>query len=181
MELAIEEQVTREEVLTRDWVRIYRDEAKFPDSDKLMERIVLSHTGAACILALTADDKVVLVEQYRYAAQETLYEIPAGKNDTWQAGAEETARRELAEETPYTSGKLEFICDFYVAPGYSDELISLYKATDLMKDSTLTLDEDESLRVQLVSKDEARKMLQTGKIRDAKTIIALQYWLCLDE
>jgi len=177
MDLTIEKRVNRENILTRDWLKIYVDEATFGPETKHVERVVIEHPGAACILAITPDDEVVLVAQYRYATGETLYEIPAGKNDTWKTDFSITAARELAEETPYTAGKLEFIYQFYIAPGYSDELISLYKATDLKKNSTLTLDEDESLQVRLYNKAEIKEMLNDGRICDGKTIIALQHWL----
>jgi len=181
MQLAVEKQVERTRILQRDWLAIYVDQVALSQSDKVVERIVVEHPGAACILALTADDEVVLVEQYRYAASTALYEIPAGKNDTWGLDTAATARRELAEETPYTAGKLELLYDFYIAPGYSDERIALYKATELEQNSTLNPDEDEVLRLKLCKKAEVKAMLQDGRIRDAKTIIALQYWLYSDE
>jgi ADP-ribose pyrophosphatase len=181
MDLTIEKQIERTSILQRDWLAIHVDTVAIEETGNVAERIVVEHPGAACILALTDANEVVLVEQYRYAASTALYEIPAGKNDTWDANTEETARRELAEETPYTAGKLELLYDFYIAPGYSDERIALYKATALKQNSTLSPDEDEVLHVKLCQKAEVRAMLRDGRIRDAKTIIALQYWLYEDE
>lgn len=180
MSVVIEKKISETFVLNRDWIRVQVDQIQFDQSTKTAERIVITHPGAACILAVTDDEKVLLVSQYRYPTKQALYEIPAGKVDNWSNDYYQTAARELAEETPFTAEKLELLYTFYVAPGYCNEYLHLYKATGLQKNSALSLDEDEFLHVEYFSKDEVKAMLHDGTIRDAKTIIALQYWLYED-
>jgi len=177
MSVMIEKQIKSQTVVERDWLKIKVDEIQFEKGEQTSERILLEHPGAACLLAITDDEKVLLVEQYRYPTKQVLYEIPAGKNDTWDGSFFETAQRELAEETPYTAKKLELLYTFYVAPGYCNEYLHLYKATGLEKNSQLDLDQDEFLSVSYFTKAEIQTMMANGTIRDAKTIIALQYWL----
>ena len=182
MTVVIENTVHEDVILERDWIRIQVDTIRFEGSDKEAERIILKHPGAACILPITDDNKVVMVSQYRYATGHTLYEIPAGKVDEWEnRDFLETAKRELAEETPFTAENLEFLYSFFPVAAYCNEKIYMYKATGLKRNSQLELDDDEYLSLHYFTKAEAKEMLQTGKIIDAKTIIALQHWVYKDE
>ncbi len=138
-----------------------------------VEREVLRHPGAAVLLAVTEERKVVLVRQYRHAAGEFLLEAPAGTIDPGEEPAQ-TARRELVEETGYYPNRLEKLTEFFPSPGVLEELMHLYVATELER-RVGSLDDDESLEPVELEWDRALS-LEIGKdVRDAKTIIALSY------
>lgn len=138
-----------------------------------VEREVLRHPGAAVLLAVTEERKVVLVRQYRHAAGEFLLEAPAGTIDPGEEPAE-TARRELVEETGYFPNRLEKLTEFFPSPGVLEELMHLYVATELER-RVGSLDDDESLEPVELAWEQALS-LEIGKdVRDAKTIIALSY------
>lgn len=139
-----------------------------------VEREVLRHPGAAVLLPVTHDGRVVLVRQYRYAAGEFLLEAPAGTIDPGER-PEETARRELVEETGYFPKRLEKLVEFYPSPGILEEKMHLFAATDL-EERTQSLDEDESLEVVELPWEEAMALVAGVDVRDAKTIIALSYF-----
>lgn len=142
-------------------------------SGMTVEREVLRHPGAAVLLAVTADRRVVLVRQYRHAAGETMLEAPAGTIDPGES-PEETARRELVEETGYFPRRLEKLAEFYPSPGILEELMHVFLATDL-EPREGSLDDDESLvRVELPM-DEALALEIGTDVRDGKTIIALSF------
>ncbi len=139
-----------------------------------VEREVLRHPGAAVLLPVTNDGRVVLVRQFRYAAGEFLLEAPAGTIDPGER-PEETASRELVEETGYFAKRLEKLVEFYPSPGILEEKMYLFAATDL-EARTQSLDEDESLEVVELPWDDAMALVPGVDVRDAKTIIALSYF-----
>jgi ADP-ribose pyrophosphatase len=135
------------------------------------------------ILALDADDRVALVRQWRLAADDALLEIPAGGLDLTVDGSKEdpavAARRELEEETGVRAGSWRKLGAFYSAPGFTDELMHLYLATDLSPagdDGRLGPDEDERLILEWRPWREAVTAAEAGEIRDAKSIVGL-FWL----
>ena len=164
------------EIFSGHVVKLYVDNVRLPNK-KMAKREVVRHAGAACVLAVTSKNKVVLVKQYRHATGETLYEIPAGKLDQEGENAAEAALRELAEETPYTAQEVVLLHTFFTSPGFCDEKIYLYQAKKVKKDSTLSADEDEFVNTVVWDKKKVKKALKQHKIQDAKTIIALQSWL----
>lgn len=157
-------------------VDVYLDTVSLPNGHTA-SRDVVRHPGAVCILAITDDDKVVLVKQFRHPCGKVLLEIPAGKLDHKDEHPEQCALRELAEETPYTSTHIVHLHTFYTAAGFCDEIIHLYKASRLLKNSSLTTDEDEFLDVTYLTKEETKHAIAHKKIEDSKTLIALQHWL----
>jgi ADP-ribose pyrophosphatase len=133
---------------------------------------MIRHPGAAAIVPLKNDGKVVMIKQFRHAAGGFIYEIPAGKLHPGEDPIH-CATRELEEEIGYVAGRLERLTSIYTAPGFTDEVIHIYKATD-MTPGRQHLDRDEVLEVFEVSLKEAIRMIGAGLIRDAKTIVGLQ-------
>lgn len=163
-----EERIEGEVLFEGRMLRVVRDTVRLPNGLQT-SREVVRHPGAVAIIALQ-DQHVLLVRQYRYAiAQETL-EIPAGKIDP-QEPPLDCAVRELREETGYR-GTMEHISTFYTTPGFSDEVMHLFLARDLVWDP-LTPDEDEFIGVERIPWDEAIQMAQENEFNDAKTILGI--------
>jgi ADP-ribose pyrophosphatase len=133
---------------------------------------VVRHPGAAAVVPLKDDDTVILIKQFRHAAGGFIFEIPAGK---LHPGEEPTvcATRELEEEVGYLPDRLELLSSIFTAPGFTDEVIHIYKATGLTV-GRQQLDRDEVLEVIEMPLREAVRMIETGEIRDAKSIVGLQ-------
>jgi len=150
-------------------------QVKLPDG-KTSRREVVEHPGAAAVIA-EHEQKIPLLLQYRYPTGEALLEIPAGKIDKGEA-PEDCARREMLEETGYAvEGKLKLLTKFYTSPGFCDEVIYLYYADEIEKKSDLTGDSEENLHLLMLSREEILSMLKDNRIKDAKTIIGLQWLL----
>jgi ADP-ribose pyrophosphatase len=145
--------------------------------DKILEgeitydREVVHHPGSAVIVPLFDDGTIALVRQYRHPAVRYLLEIPAGTLDGNES-PEEGAARELKEELGYKAGRLEKLSEFFVSPGFCEEKMWLYLATDLTE-STQELEADELIEVVRLPLRQALEMISDGEIEDAKTIIGL--------
>ncbi|MFH4356110.1 MAG: NUDIX hydrolase [Neisseriaceae bacterium] len=172
----LEKKLKSDPIYKGGFITISRDQIKLPNGNKSY-RIVINHPGAACVLATTSDNQVILVKQFRYAVGEALLEIPAGKLDSKTEEPAKCAMRELAEETPYPAESVTLLRTFYTAPGFCDEKMVLFRAYGVKKNSQLQPDPDEILQVVLFSPEEARTAIQQGRIKDAKSLIALEYWL----
>ena len=133
---------------------------------------VVRHPGAAAVVPLKDDGTVVLIRQFRQAAGGFIYEIPAGKLHPGEDPMA-CAARELEEEIGYRAGKLELLSSILTAPGFTDEVIHVYKGTG-MTAGKQQLDRDEVLEVIELPLLEAISMIETGAIRDAKSIVGLQ-------
>ncbi|MBD0335254.1 MAG: NUDIX hydrolase [Cyanobacteria bacterium Co-bin13] len=128
------------------------------------------HPGGALVIPLTAEGKLVLVRQYRFALQGRLLEFPAGTIEPGVAAAE-TVLREIEEETGYRAQTWKSIGKFPLAPGYSDEIIYAFVATDLEKlETPPDMDEDEDMEVVLMTPAELEKAILAGEAIDAKSI-----------
>ncbi|MFC6170718.1 NUDIX hydrolase [Loigolactobacillus jiayinensis] len=147
-----------------------------PNGQKAQREIV-RHPGAAAIMALTTDQRMVFVEQWRQPLQQVTLEVPAGKIDARDANPEATAWRELNEEAGYTAQLLTLQAKFYSSPGFADEQMWLYRATDIQPVTTrLALDDDEFLQLHELTLAQAQAQIKAGVICDAKTLIAVQFW-----
>jgi ADP-ribose pyrophosphatase len=135
-------------------------------------REVVFHPGAVAIVPLLPDGRVIMVRQYRHATGEVLLELPAGTRDQPGEAPIETAARELIEETGYRAGQLTHLADFYTAPGFCNELMSLFVATDLTPGDQHLM-HDEAIGVEAIALDAAHALIADGTIRDAKTIVGL--------
>lgn len=149
------------------------DEVLCPNGHK-SKREVVRHCQASCIIAKVGD-KFILEEQYRYPYDEIILEFPAGKLDPGEDPLE-AAKRELEEETGYRAEKMEFLGDIYPSVAYTDEVISLYLAEGLEKGER-HLDENEAINLHLYTLEEIKAMVKGGRIKDAKTICGLAYYL----
>lgn len=134
---------------------------------------VIRHPGAAAIVPIQADGTVLLLSQYRHAVGGRIWEIPAGTLDPGET-PEVCARRELVEETGFDAGCWEKLGEITPVPGYSDERIHLYLASELTV-AEQALDDDEILEVHTRPFSEAIDMIHTGKIQDAKSICGLLF------
>ena len=140
------------------------------------------HPGAVAIVAVDADDQVLLVRQYRNPAGRVLLEVPAGTLDRGPDGSIEdpalAARRELEEETGYRAGTWRLLSRFFTAPGFTTEQMTLYLATDLRPadGDRLGPDEDERLHLVRLPWRDAVAAAERGEIEDAKSIVGL-FWL----
>ena len=133
---------------------------------------VVRHPGAAAVVPIKDDGTVILIRQFRHAAGGFIYEIPAGKLHPGE-DPKVCAVRELEEEVGYRTDKLELLSSIFTAPGFTDEVIHIYKATGLTT-GRQQLDRDEVLEVIEMPLREAIGMIETGAIRDAKSIVVLQ-------
>ncbi|MFN2601289.1 MAG: NUDIX hydrolase [Gemmatimonadaceae bacterium] len=149
------------------------DEVRFPD-ETIGELEMVRHSGASAVVPLLdrgRELQVVLVRQYRYAADGYIYEIPAGRLAPGET-PESCASRELKEETGYSAGGFRKLTTIYTTPGFTDERIHLFVAERLTPGKPAH-EPDEFLELHLVSLSEAVDMVKAGKVVDAKTCIAL--------
>jgi ADP-ribose pyrophosphatase len=143
---------------------------RLPDG-ALTKREVIRHPGAVAIVALDTDQNVLLVKQFRSGASQTMLEIPAGLLERGEA-PDACALRELREETGFAARQMEALGGLHTAPGYTNEYIHLYYATDLIA-APLAQDADEFIEVQRVPFQQALSMIERSNITDAKSVIGL--------
>jgi ADP-ribose pyrophosphatase len=135
------------------------------------QREVIVHRGAVALVPMVDRDHVCLVENHRYSVGKTLLEVPAGTIDPGET-PEQTAVRELGEETGYRAGRMLRLRDWYVSPGVMSEQMFLFLCEDLQPGPT-DLQADEQLKPVIVPWDEALRMIDGGRIEDAKTMLSL--------
>ena len=140
-------------------------------SGNVTKREIMEHGGAVSILPILPDGKIGMIKQWRSATQEYLWELPAGGLEKGE-NPEECARRELIEEIGYEIGKLTLLFQCYLAPGYSSEMMFGYLGEDL-KLVGAQPEEDESIELVAMSLEELLPLIDSGEIRDSKTICGL--------
>src|SRR6266481_9466882 len=138
---------------------------------KTYQRETVHHPGSAVIVPVFEDGTLALVRQYRHPAVRYLLEVPAGTLKRGEA-PEEGAARELEEELGCTAGRMEKLSEFFVTPGFCEEKMWVYLATDLTE-TAQQLEDDEILEVVRIPFSQALSMITTGEIQDAKTIIGV--------
>ena len=169
-------QLSSTRVYTGRIISLDVDEVRFPDgSTGSLEMI--RHPGASAIVPLLnpeADDpEVLLIRQYRYAADGYLYEVPAGRLDAGESPLE-CAKRELREETGYSATTVEPLFTMFTTPGFTDEKIHLFLATGLIAGESAR-EADEFMELVPTKLSRALSMIEQGEIQDAKTALALLY------
>jgi ADP-ribose pyrophosphatase len=132
------------------------------------------HPGAAVVLPILDDGRIVLISHYRFAVEQNLVELPAGTLEPPEPPAE-CARRELAEETGYLAGKLEPLVSFYSTPGICTEQLHAFVATELAAGET-ALEPGERIQVVPMEYGEALRAIGDGRITDGKTIATVLYY-----
>ncbi len=165
-----EEKTLKKEYLYKGKIlNLRKDEILLPDGNGAIREIV-EHSGGSAIYC-EKDGKILLVKQFRYPYKKVIWEIPAGKINAGEDPLE-TAKRELVEEGGVKANKLTKLFEIYPSPGYTEEIIHLYRAEELEK-AEIHLDEDEFLSGEWIDKNTVLKMIENGEIKDGKTLIAV--------
>ena len=150
-------------------LQLHLDEVELPDGGKAMREYV-THSGGAAVL-FVKDGQVALVKQYRYAYGKEIYEIPAGKLNAGE-DPKAAALRELEEETGYRAKDAEKLLQIYPTPGYTNEIIHIYVATNAEYVGE-NPDEDEFLQCEFMPFERVLQLIESGEICDAKTVSAI--------
>lgn len=162
--------VSSDLIYTGKTIQLRVDTVEVPNKG-YQKREIIEHKGAVAIVAITDDNKVVLVKQYRKAIEKEIYELPAGKIEIGETPLE-CAIRELKEETGYSVDSLKLIHKYYTTPGFSNQLVFIYLAKNLIPGES-NLEEDEFLEVYEIDREEAYNMVINNEICDSKTAIGL--------
>jgi len=141
------------------------------EAERTYQREIVHHPGSAVIVPVFDDGSVALVRQYRHPAVRYLLEAPAGTLKRGEA-PEEGAARELEEELGFTAGRLEKLSEFFVTPGFCEEKMWVFLATDLTE-TRQQLEDDEIIEIVRIPFSQALSMITSGEIEDAKTIIGV--------
>jgi ADP-ribose pyrophosphatase len=153
------------------------DQVRFPDGS-VGEMEMIRHPGASAVVPFLSDaegddPQILLIKQYRYAAESYIYEVPAGRLEPGEAPVD-CARRELGEETGCTAERFTPLMTLYTTPGFTDERIHLFMATGITRGTART-EADEFLSVEPMALAHALELVQRGEIADAKTVVTLLY------
>lgn len=167
-----EEKTVKSEYLYKGRVlNLKKDEIALP-SGKSSVREIVEH-GGGCAVLCVKDGKILLVRQFRYAYKKVIIEIPAGKINAGEP-PEQTAVRELEEECGLKAKSVKLLCEIYPSPGYTNEIIRLFK-TEKFEKGEVCFDDDEYVESFWLDISVAKEMAKNGEINDAKTLIALSY------
>jgi len=153
------------------YIRLVRDTIRFPNGHEV-ERAVVQHPGAVALLVMDEAGRLLMIRQYRHPARRNLLEIPAGTREAGE-DPDRTAAREVREETGFAAGRLQRLGGAWMAPGFCEEYITFYLATELSPDP-LPQDHDEYIEApEWLTLDEVYAAVDAGRIEDAKTMVAL--------
>ena len=152
-------------------VDFYKDTVQVPNG-KVVEWDYIGHKGAAAVVPVREDGKLLMVRQYRNALDRYTLEIPAGGLNGSDEPTRDAAARELEEETGYRSDELEWLITIRTTVAFCNEKIDIYMAKNLIR-TEQHLDEDEFIHVEAYSIEELTQMIMEGKIEDSKTIAAI--------
>jgi len=162
------------EVYKCNLFRVTEDRAVDPKSGFEIRRSVVRHAGSAVMMAVDERKRILLVRQYRLPAEKYLWELPAGRLDPGEKPLQ-AAKRELIEETGYRAKTWTKLASFFVSPGYVQERMTIYLASDLTTGEATPMD-DERIETRWFTAKEVSAMIRAGKIEDAKTMIGFMLW-----
>lgn len=151
---------------------IYKDTMQFANGTTEEWDFVSHRKGAAAVLPVLPDGRVILVRQYRNALERETLELPAGCRDSLDEDTKLTAARELEEETGYHSDQISFLLSLRTTVAFCDEFVDVYLAENLVPGEQ-HLDDSESIDVEIYSLDEVCEMIYAGKMQDSKTVAAI--------
>jgi len=169
--------VDSKEVYNCKLFRVTEDKAVDPKNGFEIKRSVVRHAGSAVMIAMDDKKRILLVRQYRLPAADYLWELPAGKVDDGEKPLQ-AAKRELAEETGYKARKWTKLVSFFASPGYVQERMTIFLATDLIQGAATPMD-DEQIETRWFKRKELGQLIRDGKIDDGKTIIG--YYMATDK
>ena len=152
---------------------VRRDEVLEPTGVRTL-REVITHPGSVVVLPVLADNRILMIQQYRYAAKQYLWELVAGRMDPGES-VKRAAARELREETGYRAKKLSVFLDVFPTPGFLEERMFVLLAEGLTAGEAQPED-DEKIISRAFTVDELKQMMKTGKLRDAKSIAGILYY-----
>lgn len=158
-------------------IAVDTDTVRFPNGST-GELDMIRHPGASAVVPFLSepsgdDPQLLLIKQYRYAAEQYLYEVPAGRLEP-NEDPRDCAIRELREEAGCTATSIEFLTTIYTTPGFTDERIHLYMATGLERGETAH-EADEFMTVETMSLSQALRLIEEGSISDGKTVVAILF------
>jgi ADP-ribose pyrophosphatase len=139
-----------------------------------IHRSVVRHPGSAVMMAVGADDRILLIRQFRLPAGDFIWELPAGKLDPGETPIE-AAHRELKEETGYAARNWTLLTSFWPSPGYGEEKMNLFMATGLTPGEATPMD-DERIESRWFTAQEIETMILSGELQDGKTLVGFLYW-----
>ena len=158
------------------FMELYEDTVLLPNN-KETSRTYIKHNGGAAVLPITKDEKIILVNQYRYPIRSLSIEVPAGKKDAANELGIDCVKRELEEETGYQSSNIKFVTNIHSCVGYSNEVIELFIAKDCdIVENPKMCDDEEFIELLILSKEEVLDLLNSKRVTDAKTLILLQHY-----
>lgn len=167
--------ISRDLVYEGTIIDYYKDTVQVPNGN-VVKWDFIGHKGAAAVVPVTKDGKILMVRQYRNALDRYTLEIPAGGLNGADEPTKVAAGRELEEETGFRSENIEFLVSIYTTVAFCNEKIDIYLAKDLIE-SKQNLDEDEFINVEAYEPKELLEMIYAGKIQDSKTICGIMSYV----
>ena len=164
--------ISRDLVAKGAIIDYYQDTMQIPNGN-IAKWDLIDHKGAAAVVAVREDGKLLMVRQYRNALERETLEIPAGGLNGREEPTDQAAMRELQEETGYHTDHVELLTSIYTTVAFCNEKIDIYLARGLKDRGNQHLDEDEVIEVEAWELKDLEEMIYTGKITDGKTIAAL--------
>lgn len=153
---------------------VVADQVIWPNGKKVKRSLII-HPGISVMVPVLDTVRLILIKQYRYGSKNLLWELPAGTINPGETPLQ-CAKREIEEEIGYKAKRLEKMISCYSSPHFSTEIVHCFVATDLIK-TKINLDDDEIIEAKVFPVKKVKDMINGGKIQDAKTLVALFYYL----